>query len=92
MMKFRNKEIMTKKYVIKSDRKSNPTLKKQIVGLRSGILGQCDKVFLPQRFTLKMSKKEPGGTITDNKTGRTTTHIPLFALSEIKATLSELFG
>jgi len=81
-----------KKYVVKSDRKLNPALKKQVTDIRGGMLGQCNKVGLPQRFTLKMSKDEPGGTIIDHQTGRSTTHIPLFALREVKAVIYELFG
>lgn len=81
-----------KKYILKSDRKLNPALKKQVTDLRGGILGQCNKVYLPPRFVLKMSKDRLAGTITDKQTGRTTSLIGLYALAEVKGTLSELFG
>ena len=80
------------KYQIKSDKKLNPELKKLIVGLRSAMFGQVNKKILPKRFTVIMSKDEPGAIITDTQTGRKTTHVPLFALSDVKQAIKELFG
>ena len=83
---------MSKKYVVKSDKKLNPALKKQIVGVRSGMLGQCNKIGIPRRFMLTMSKELPGGIIKDKLTGRSTTHVSLYALGDVKQALKELFG
>jgi hypothetical protein len=83
---------MSKQYVLKGDARLNPMLKKQVVGLRSRILGKCNKHGLPKRFALQMSKDEPAGAITDCETGRTTSLIGLYALSEVRVVLNELFG
>ena len=80
------------KYSIKSDRRLNPALKKQVVGLRSGMMERANKYELPKRFLLSMNDEEPGGSIKDLQTGRTTQHIPLFALAEVKQAIKDLFG
>ena len=79
-------------YKIKSDKKLNPELKKQMVGLRSAMFGQVNKTKLPKRFTIVMNNDEPNGNITDTTTGRISKRVPLCALGDVKQTLNDLFG
>lgn len=46
-------------------------------------MGQVAKANLNLRFNLEMSKDRPGGVITDTVTGKSTDHVPLFALREV---------
>ena len=81
---------MAKVYTVKGDEKLNPELKKQVVDLRSKIMGQCGD--LPERFVLTMSIHGPRGTITDKQTGKTTSPVGLYALSDVVRVINELFG
>lgn len=59
--------------------------------VQSGIIGQAEKVSIPERFEVSNIEGQPAKKITDSKTGRSTV-VPLYAYSNVRKALSDFFG
>lgn len=78
-------------YNIDSNERLNSQLKEEVQETRGAIFSTAEKVTLPKRFTTKALKDRPVIEITDSSTGKTSL-VPLFAYSDVRQTLNDLFS
>lgn len=76
---------------ISTDKRLNPTLRKEAQSLRGNILSASKKANLPKRFKIQPSLEAPSVFIIDI-IDKKQAEVPLFALKEVKEVLNIFFS
>lgn len=79
------------KHRVSADSRLNPQLQEEVAGVRGSMTQAAEDQELPERFEVQYNNNNPTVTITDKTTGRQTV-VPLFAYSNIRKSLNDLFG
>lgn len=82
---------MPKSHNVSLDNRKNPELKRQMGELRGDMVTAAEARTLPDRFTVEPHPHLPQMIVHDTETGRSST-VPLFAYSNVRTTLNDLFG